>query len=197
MKKAVKFAAVLTVMFASVSQAHTTVFGTTNAGTPGSVNFWMGTYHSGLRNEGSLTINGSTTAFNNAVVTANGVLPDPNLVFGDNLFWASGFGMEATPTEVGVYNSTTPVDRTSLISWQSVLVTGLTAGGTYSYTISGMNTVHYADWNSGSANWTGTLFVPGTSVAVSEPAMLPLLALSVLGLVLGRRKRNSLRTKTA
>ena len=44
--------------------SHTIAVGTVNAGAPGSVTIWLGSYHTGAANEGSMTLNGVTQAFN-------------------------------------------------------------------------------------------------------------------------------------
>jgi hypothetical protein len=191
--KKLSLAAALLLCANFATQAHTTVFGTVNAGVPGSVVFWMGGYHQHAGAEGSLSIGGSTVAFSSAVSTSNDV-PDPELVFGSNLFWAATSTLNGgTAASTGIFDSTTPVTSSSnnnqLLRWQSVLISGLTAGA-QDYTISGMNGVNWADYNTGSSNWTGSIYIPSSSVSVSvsAPPALALFGLGLVGLGLMRRK---------
>jgi hypothetical protein len=155
--------------------------------------FWMGGYHQNAGAEGSLSIGESTVAFSSTVSTSNGV-PDPELVFGSNLFWAASSTLTGgTAASTGIFDSTTPVtsnaDNNQLLRWQSVLISGLTAG-TQDYTISGMNGNNWADYNTGSSNWTGSIYIPSSSVSVSvsAPPALALFGLGLVGLGLMRRK---------
>lgn len=66
-------------------------------------------------------------------------------------------------------------------------VGGLTAGD-YSYSVTGMNTVNWSDWNTSTPNWTGMVNIPGSSAGVPEPASLALVAIGMLGLGFSRRK---------
>ncbi len=158
------------------ASAHTVSFGSVNAGAPGSVTIWLGSYHTGAPNEGSLTMGGNTYAFN--LLAAS--LPT-GLILGDNNFYASG------TSTVGEYNSLN--DPCCGVSrWQGVTVAGLSAGF-QSYTVSGMNTVNFSDWNSSTANWSGRIFIPGSSVGVPEPTSVALVGLSLLALGLSRRKQ--------
>lgn len=146
---------------ASSASANTIALGTVNAGTPGSVKFWMGSYHFPSESpfgEGALTIGGTTVPFGNVI---GQTAPPDGMVFGDNVFYASGTG------PAGQYNSTSnpccPIN-----AWQTATISGLTAGF-HTYTISGMNTVVWSDWNSSTPNWTGTIFIPGSSVGCGDP----------------------------
>ncbi|NDW14041.1 PEP-CTERM sorting domain-containing protein [Alteromonas genovensis] len=193
-----KFIASLAIMVTCsfTVQAHTVMFGTSNGGAAGSVIFWMGTYTHGTSHpaEGSITINGSTTAFTGMAMTAAGAFPDPSLVVGDNLFWASASGdFDGSDSTwlVSNYGST----LAAVTHWQSALVTGLSTAGLYDYTISGMFTANWENIMTFESNWTGSLLVAGSSVtppsSVNEPGTLALVAMSLFGAAFMRRRKKS------
>ncbi|MEH6814842.1 MAG: PEP-CTERM sorting domain-containing protein, partial [Motiliproteus sp.] len=123
---------------------------------------------------------GDTQAFNTFSVTQ-----PVGLALGSNLFYAPQSG-----GATGQFDQ--PTDTISglpIISWQGVTFTGITAGD-HAYSITGMNTVNWSDWNSSTPNWTGSLNIPTSSVGdptVPEPGTLALLALGLAGI--GFRKR--------
>ena len=53
---------------------------------------------------------------------------------------------------------------------------------------SGMNTIHWADWNSGRNNWSGQLTISGAATSAPEPSLLGLMGLGIFALGMRRRK---------
>ena len=92
----------------------------------------------------------------------NQAAPPDGMVFGDNVFYTSNNGVQ------GLYNATTNTTGINIMIWQTATISGLTAGF-HNYTISGMNTVVWSDWNSSLPNWSGTIFIPGSSVGCGDP----------------------------
>jgi len=168
------------------ANAHTILIGTTNAGAPGSVNVFMGSYHGGTYTEGSITIGGVTMAFASAglgdLSYGTGTL---GMTLGLDAFYADN-------TVAGSYTALVNNTCCTLASWQSATFTGLSAGW-HTYSITGMSSAHWADWNSSSPNWTGRLFIPGSSTGgqVPAPAALGFLGLGLAGLGIARRRRSS------
>ena len=179
--KKILLASVLALFVSPVALAHTVAIGTVNAGSPGSVIIWMGSYHTGSSIEGTISLDGGAAiSATSQVATAAFGLP-AGLILGTNVFYASG--------GLGNYTLSTPCTGCpGPTNWQGFLFSGLTAGD-HSYTVAGMNSVVWADWNTGQANWTGTLNIPGGSVGVPEPGTLTLLGIGLLGLGLSRRRR--------
>ena len=183
MKKII-LAGVLTLLMSPIVSAHTIALGTQNAGSPGSVTLWLGSYHGpgeGTPNEGSMTLNGTTLAFH----LASSTMPT-GLLAGTNYFYTLGASC-CSGTQGDFSGATNPTGLAER-RWQGVTFTGLSAGD-YAYAITGMSTAVWRDWNSNLNNWTGTLNIPRGSVGVPEPGTLALLGLGLAGLGLSRRRR--------
>jgi hypothetical protein len=162
------------------SQAHTIAIGSLNAGAPGSVTIWMGSYHTGAPNEGALTLNGVTKAFD----LLSNVLP-AGLVAGSNYFY-----VDIISGATGDFDAPANLTGATETQWQGVTFTGLTSGD-YSYSISGMLSINWADWNSGEANWTSRVNIPDSSVGtVPEPIGAALFGIGALALAAGRRRKS-------
>jgi hypothetical protein len=168
----------------SSANAHTITIGTYNAGSPGSVTVAMGTYtsgHSSLFAQGSITLVAGPSAPAGPVAFGGSTLTKPILLDdGVNNFFPNG---------LGTYNALTNSTGEPITNWQTATFTGLTAG-TYTYTISGMTAVNWANWDTGAANWTGTLVIPGSSVTgvPDSGSSFVLLGLALAGLTAIRRR---------
>ena len=130
-----------------------------------------------------MTLNSVTQAFN----MVSSTLP-VGLTLGSNYFYTPMTGGSCCTGVTGQFNSSTNGTGQTVTRWQGVTFSGLTAG-TYSYSITGMNSVNWADWNSNTSNWTGLLDIPGSSVSVPEPATLALLGFGFAGLGFSRRRK--------
>jgi hypothetical protein len=92
----------------------------------------------------------------------------------------------------GAFNQTANNTPLAVTRWQGVTFSGL-AAGTYAYAITGMLSVNWADWNSNTSNWQGSLVIPRSSVVttVPEPGTLALFGLGMLGIGMARRRRSA------
>ncbi len=180
MKRLITLALISMLLAPLMASAHTIAVGTTNSGVAGSVTIWMGSYHTGTFTQGAITIGTQTVNFSSAGLGS--ALPDSNLVWGSNIFYADNGAQ-------GSYTSATNVTCCTLQSWQKATLTGLSAGPN-TYSITGMSSAHWADWNSSQNNWTGSLFIPTSSISTPEPGALVLLSLGLAGLGFGRKKRS-------
>jgi VPDSG-CTERM motif len=177
-------------------QAHTISIGTFNAGAPGSVTIAMGTYtagHGTVQAEGAITlISGPGIPPSVGPVSFGGlttVKPAQLIDSGptQNNFFTDGTG---NPGYSALVNTT--VAQVGVIAnWQLATFTGL-AAGTYTYQITGMNTVDWANYGTGDANWTGTLVIPGSSVTPGgvpdSGSSIALLGLALVGMAGLKRK---------
>ncbi len=181
--KVITAAALLSGM-ATSANAHTIAVSIFNAGAPGSVTIWLGSYHTTNVNEGSISVGtGPATAFNlfSSTTPAGAVL-------GTNVFFSSCTSYQGCPGDTGLFNNLTNNTGQSINRWQGITLTGLSAG-TQSYTISGMSTVNWQDWNTGSTNWTGQLTISNAAAGVPEPLTLALMGLGLAALGGSKRRK--------
>jgi PEP-CTERM motif len=183
----------LAAMLAPTAFAHTIAIGSTNAGGPGSVTLWMGTYdHGGPIAQGSIQLVagpssvGATQAFTTVVTS----IPS-GLVAGDNYFFANATSAQWGALPSDSYTSAVNVSGLGpVVNWQGATFSGLLAG-VYTYQLSGMTSANWNNINSFQDNWRGTLTISTTSTQVPEPATLAMLGFGLVGLVFARRRRET------
>lgn len=186
---------ILMLAVSPIAFSHTIAIGSNNAGAPGSVTLWMGTYSHGTPIfQGSISLIagpsnvGAIQNFTTVVTT----IP-AGLIAGTNYFYADAQGSTQWGTLASdSYNSATNnVGLGPVVNWQGATFTGL-AAGLYTYQLSGMTSANWTNINSFANNWTGTLFIPRQSVAtVPEPGTLALFGLGLLGIGMVRRRRSA------
>jgi hypothetical protein len=188
--------------------AHATSIGFENAGAPGAVNIWLGTYNHGTSShhlEGSMNLVGvngnlfpsTTTAF----TLGAGVGPAPfsgtpkpaGLIDGTTNFYGCNSTGPLTSTCTGSASSFGQPDH-----WQGALFTGLGAGD-YQFTWTPIANPT-AEWSLLNPNMNGIFTLGGIVIgncggpnqppcATPSPASLPLLGLGLIGLVASLKRR--------
>jgi len=187
--------------------AHATSIGFENAGAPGSVFIWLGTYnHGGHHLEGSMNLVGvngnlfpSTT---NPFTVGAGVGPNPpfgggkpaGLIDGTTNFYnPNGCAAGSAPLV-----STPNTCAGGVNHWQGALFTGLGAGD-YRFTWTPIVNPS-AEWSILNTNMNGVFTLGGVVIgdcggpnqppcATPSPASLPLLGLGLIGLVVSLKRR--------
>jgi hypothetical protein len=180
--------------FASVVFGHAVSIGYENAGSPGAVNIWLGTYeHGGHHVEGGMNlvgVNGNTFASTTFAFNQLVSVRPTGLVDGTTNFFVQGAGgntpLVGNPSSWLAVYPTLPVNH-----WQGVTFTGLDAGD-YQFTWMPLGSPS-AEWSPWSTSMNG-IFTLGSSVVTGNGvpdggSTVALLGLALLGVIGLRRHR--------
>lgn len=186
--------------------AHATSIGFENAGSPGAVNIWLGTYNHGTSShhlEGSMNlvgVNGNTFASTtNPFTIGAGVGPNPPFSGGKPAGLVDGVTNFFSPCNTSNVPLllVDPVCFGGVNHWQGALFTGLTAGDyQFNWTPIANPT---AEWSPENPNMNGIFTLGGVVIgcggpnqpacAVPVPAVLPLIGIGLFSMAMTLRRR--------